>query len=207
MPLADVARLLEGAGVPWWFCGGHALELFLGSRPARDGARDGSDRRPHADVDVGILRRDQSAVHARLEGFELHIARDGRLRELGEEERREGLSDPACHALWCRRRGATRFGFEILLNEGDREELVFRRDARIRRPMAEAVLQSREGWPYLAPELQLLFKAKALRARDEDDFRVVLPALDESQRCWLRRALASVHPAHPWLERIPAGIL
>jgi hypothetical protein len=50
-----------------------------------------------------------------------------------------------------------------------------------------------------APEIVLLFKAKAMREKDERDFAVVVPLLDDTQKAWLRDALLRVHPGHAWL--------
>jgi hypothetical protein len=52
---------------------------------------------------------------------------------------------------WC---------LDVTLAEGDSEAWVYRRDPRIRVPWPQAVLSTADGVPYLAPELQLLFKSK-----------------------------------------------
>ena len=65
-------------------------------------------------------------------------------------------------------------------------------------PWEMAVLRTAEGIPYLAPELQLLYKSKGLRAKDEVDARRSSPAsmLDE------RDLLSPVLDAdHPWQRR------
>ena len=55
---AEVAGLF--ADVPWWcVAGGHAIELAVG-RPLR----------PHSDIDVLLLRRDQLAAQHALAGWE-----------------------------------------------------------------------------------------------------------------------------------------
>jgi hypothetical protein len=119
------------------------------------------------------------------------------LRELGPRE-----SAPAeANSVWCRRAGEAAFRFEFLLDASERGEWTFRRDARVRRPLAELVLRSDDGCPYLRPEVQLLYKAKARREKDEADFTAVAPLLDPGARRWLRDALALVHPAHDWLAR------
>ena len=41
-----------------------------------------------------------------------------------------------------------------------------------------AVLLSEQGIPYLAPEIQLLFKSKNNRTKDDGDATEVIPALD-----------------------------
>lgn len=40
------------------------------------------------------------------------------------------------------------------------------------------------------------------RARDAQDFHALLSILTGAQRGWLREALATVAPAHPWLPRL-----
>ncbi len=39
-----------------------------------------------------------------------------------------------------------------------------------------------ETHPYLAPEIQLFYKAKGLRPKDELDFARTLPTLDQQRR-------------------------
>ncbi len=44
----------------------------------------------------------------------------------------------------------------------------------------------------LAPEIQLLYKGTRLRPKDQADFALGAPALDQQQRDWLRYAFAAV---------------
>ncbi len=82
------------------------------------------------------------------------------------------------------------------------EQWLFRRTPAIARPITALGGVTPEGIPYLAPEIQLLYKAKGLRAKDETDFTHALPALSGERRQWLRTALLTVHPDHPWLKRL-----
>ena len=84
----------------------------------------------------------------------------------------------------------------------DGEDWAFRRDPRIRRPLAEAIEFSPEAIPYLAPEIVLLFKAKAPTDKNEADLALTLPLLTWSQIEWLRNALEIVHPKHDWTARL-----
>jgi len=52
------------------------------------------------------------------------------------------------------------------------------------------------------PEVVLLFKAGSPRPKDERDFELALPSLDERRRGWLHDALNLVHPGHPWLDAV-----
>jgi len=72
----------------------------------------------------------------------------------------------------------------------------------VRRPYRQAVATILDGIPYLRPEVVLLAKAKHRRDKDEADFAVTLPVLDEEPRRWLAEAITIVHPDHPWLARL-----
>jgi hypothetical protein len=186
LPPAELRALLSAQRAPWWIAGGVALELFAGR-----------SWRSHGDVDVGLLRPDQPALFAALDGWRRFAANDGALRELAPGE----SAPPEANSVWCRRAGEEAFRFELLLDASDGGEWIFRRDPRVRRPLAELVVRADDGCPYLRPEVQLLYKAKARRAKDEADFATVAPLLDVGARRWLRSALALVHPAHDWLAR------
>ena len=73
---------------------------------------------------------------------------------------------------------------------------VFRRDARIRRPLTSAFVKS--SAPYLAPEITLLYKSKSPGAKDTAYFNASLPRLDDVQHEWLRAALDTTAPGHQW---------
>jgi hypothetical protein len=61
------------------------------------------------------------------------------------------------------------------------------------------VLAAADGTRYLAPELQLLFKSKDVRPKDDVDAARVIPLLDVVRR----RRLGELLPAtHPWQERL-----
>ncbi len=82
----------------------------------------------------------------------------------------------------------------------DRDHWQFRRDARIVRSLTTLGSRTEDGIPYLAPEIQLLYKAKEPRPKDEADFFRTLPLLDSERRSWLTQSLSLVHPGHRWLR-------
>ena len=69
-------------------------------------------------------------------------------------------------------------------------------------PWDRLVLRTPGGVPHGRPETVLLFKAKAVRPKDEADLAAVLPRLDPEARRWLAAALALVQPGHPWLAAV-----
>ena len=74
---------------------------------------------------------------------------------------------------------------------------IFRRDPSLRMPWSDAVLQPRSGVPYLAPELQLLYKSRDPRPKDDIDAVFVIPLLEPARRERLRSWLPA---AHPWRD-------
>jgi hypothetical protein len=93
--------------------------------------------------------------------------------------------------------------FELMLDESEDDRWAFRRDPTIQRPLSLAVRRDSSGIPFLAPEIQLLYKARPVRAQDQADFNHVAPRLDPDARTWLRTALANVDPRHEWLISSP----
>jgi hypothetical protein len=58
----------------------------------------------------------------------------------------------------------------------------------VRRPLAE-ITRNRDGIPFLAPEVVLLFKSRSKTDRDRRDVQTALPVLNAEQRSWLRDTL------------------
>ena len=92
-----------------------------------------------------------------------------------------------------------------MLDDSRDDIWLFRRAPEIRRPLSELVRVTPVGIPYLAPEIQLLYKAKRPRQRDVVDFNRTLPRLDVDSREWLLRALLVVHPQHEWINALRAA--
>jgi hypothetical protein len=92
--------------------------------------------------------------------------------------------------------------FDIFLEATDDDVWAFRRDPRIRLPLKAMTVRSRSGLPVVRPEVQLLYMAKHLEAKNQRDFEVAQPRMDEAATAWLSDALALAHPGHPWLESL-----
>jgi len=184
---SEALAWLSDVTLPWWVAGGWALDLFLGRQT-----------REHRDLDIGILRRDAVQFLEILHFWEVFDAKDGALSRLGE-----GLAPRAeVNSLWCRPIGTSRWAMEVLLDASDQDFWVFRRHAQVRRPFAEVVRRDLQGVPYLAPEVQLLYKARSMRPCDEADFARVAPQLDTAARTWLRKSLLRTDPGHPWTSAL-----
>ncbi|MCK2219357.1 amino acid transporter [Actinomadura sp. ATCC 31491] len=152
----------------------------------------------HGDVDVGLLRRDQLAARRLLDGWDVHAAVvPGVLRPWPA-----GETLPAtAHDVWVRERPGGPWRFQLMLDEADGGDWVYRRDPRVRRPLA-GLTAGEDGFRRLAPEVQLLYKAMGTRPKDAADVETVLPLLTGEQRRWLAGALATAHPSCPWRARL-----
>jgi hypothetical protein len=188
---SEIADIFGGCQACWWIAGGYAIELAAG-RPIRE----------HSDIDVLLLRRDQLAVQQALPGWQWQAADPpGTLRPWQPAEQ----LPVGIHDIWCRPGPGEPWRIQIMLDESSGNDWVSRRDQRIRRPITSLGSVTADGIPYLAPEIQLFYKAKAPRPKDETDFTAALPMLTEPQRQWLSDALSLVYGAgHPWRARLLA---
>src|SRR5581483_407652 len=94
------------------------------------------------------------------------------------------------------------WALQLMVVDSNGEAWLYRRDERIRRPLATIGRCDAAGIQYLVPEIQLLFKAKAPRPKDEADFRSALPHLDHESQAWLAHCIRLLHPDHPWLASL-----
>lgn len=185
----EVADLLAHFPRPWWLAGGWALDLHLGRQTRR-----------HGDLDVVVLRQDHQLLQQHLSDWIL-LAADppGTLRPWLPGER---LSEPV-RDIWCRPQDAADWSMQLMIIDPVLDQWVYRREPRITRPLRELTgPASRPGLPVLAPEVQLLYKSKQPRPKDQLDFDTFRCHLDADQRRWLREALTLTDAQHPWLSQM-----
>jgi hypothetical protein len=185
LPLSAAVDLFSGYQGRWWVSGGHALDLFMGSA-----------WRVHEDTDISILRYETSFVRDVLAGWDIQVAASGRLCPWVGRNPRVHLEE---NNLWCRPTPDAAWCLDLTMSDGDLESWIYRRDPAVRVHWSDALLHSPSGVPYLAPELQLLFKSKHLRHKDTMDAQRVIPALGATRRQWLQSHLPA---RHPWLELV-----
>jgi hypothetical protein len=182
---ANARHIMSAVDRPWWIAGGWAIDLFLGSRT-----------RAHKDLDVGVRRIDAARIIAALPGWEFYEAKEGlRSRLIPGAEPRSSVN-----SLWGRRIGEPYWSLELMLDDSEGADWVFRREPSIRRPLSGALLAAPDGLPYLSPEILLLYKARDLRPEDRCDFDNAAPRLKRAARDWLRNCLSRLYPQHPWIQ-------
>lgn len=182
LSLARSRGILAELDRPWWIAGGYAVELAVGHA-----------FREHADIDVLLLRPDQLAAQRLLPGWQWWAADPpGTLRHWQPGE----ILPPRVHDIWCRPGPDEPWRLQFMLDETDGTDWISRRDPRLRRPIASL------GEHVLAPEIQLFYKARAPRPKDEQDFDALLPLLSAEQRRWLARAIDLAGGAPSWRARL-----
>ena len=145
-------------------------------------------------MEIVTARGHVRELHACLSELDWFAVGDGRAWPIA-------AAPEELHQTWGRD-SAGRWRLDVMQEPWAGDEWVFRRDPRIRRALSAAILIGSRGIPYLAPELVLLFKARAMRAKDEADFTSTLPSLTPERVEWLARALQTAHPGHAWIARV-----
>ncbi|MFB6849797.1 nucleotidyltransferase domain-containing protein [Streptomyces sp. NPDC056373] len=179
----EVAERLAGISAPWCVAAGWALDLFRGGQS-----------RSHGDLEIAVPAARFSEIRNRFPEYEFDAVGSGRVwAEAGTEVL------AATHQTWVRDPASGRFLFDVFREPHQGLTWICRRDETLRLPYDAIIERTADEIPYLRPELVLLFKAKALRPKDQTDFHGVLPLLSPSRRNALGGWLERVHPGHPWL--------
>lgn len=169
----------------YWIAGGWALDLFADRV-----------RRPHTDVDVLVLARDLDLVAATFTDPRplVENPNTGDLRPWEPGERLTPGPDVLAFPD-----DLFPIPVRLLLAASDGDDWVYHRGrGTLRKPLDDITL-ARDGIPYLAPEIVLLFKSRSDRPKDTTDFTDVAARLDAPRRTWLHNHIAPRHPNHPWL--------
>ena len=191
MSVSDVQRRFAGSDIDWWIAGGVAIDLFLGW-----------ETRPHADLDVEMFRSDSAQLFKIFEGWDLNVMSESQLLPWSNTDH----LDDAVFGVWIRSSTTAPWNVEIMLADGDQAEWRFRRDPSITIPGERLVRTTRSGIPYCTPEVQLLYKSKQARPKDDVDLARCLPRMTVSQRRWLVDAIATTAPDHPWIAVLTASL-
>ena len=190
LTLPQVTALFHNAPFAWALAGGYCIEQFVGRR-----------FREHADIDVIVFRDQQLALQSWLTDWHLYAADPpGTLRPwLTDESLPTGV-----HDIWGHKPDSTAWQLQLMLAEGDDNKWFFRRDHSIGGRRNDLIVQY-NGLPCVRIEVQLLYKSRGRRDKDELDFRTCLPLLEPNAVQWLRQSIQHCYPdGHPWLAALLA---
>ncbi|XID96222.1 nucleotidyltransferase domain-containing protein [Paenibacillaceae bacterium WGS1546] len=190
LSVPEICTIFSEIPVTWCIAGGWALDLYAGKQS-----------REHDDVDVIILREEQlTAFHNLSEGWMLYKADNGKLALWEKEEFLATTND-----IWVSKDSYSPWAFQIMLIDSVHDSWIYGREKSINRPMTDIMAKTKEGIPYLKPEIQLLYKGggSKIREKDHNDFLTFLPLLTPQAREWLKASLQIQFPkGHVWADYI-----
>lgn len=188
LSIEEVTQIFTNAPFTWGLAGGYAVEQFLGA-PLRE----------HDDIDIVVYRDEQLHAQRWLAGWRLYAADPPRaLRPwLTGESLSYGI-----HDVWGHRIGTQAWQLQIMLAESEGQEWFSRRNPLIRGRRKDLVVVY-NGVPCVRIEVQLLYKTRNSRPKDELDFRACLPFMSASAKRWLLAQLWLLHPdGHVWIDSL-----
>ena len=212
--LTQATDFLRPAPFTWAVCGGYALDLFHGR-----------SLRSHGDVDICTMEPDRAAILPFMlqQGWCVYEFRgQGKVRPLditstSEKGRNLMCFTPDCQLVRfypCEDEGllyheflhddAAPFNYiEFLFNQTSGTHYMFDASKAVERELSHAILK-RNGIPYLAPELVLLYKASnPNEEKHKFDFLQTYPLLTQEQQSWFTQSLATIYPnGHPWQNHL-----
>ena len=181
----SVNKLMTGFEGKWCIAGGWAIDLYLDK-----------ETRTHGDIEVLVFREDQEILKNHLKEWEIGKVEEGK----SSVWKHEHLELPV-HELHAIHR-VTGQKLEILLNEKDEENWLFRRNTQIKKTLSGIINFTKSGIPYLKPEIVLLYKAKLKGSKDTYDFNKAIIVMEDKQKKWLKDALNIHLPNHDWLNNL-----
>ena len=209
--VVQINDLLKDMPFAHAFCGGVAIDLFLGYESRR-----------HSDVDICACWDDRNEIIEAMlaRGFMVYEMLGGgkscRLESVPETELRKNIfcirdgceimrtiptGEPGIYWNDFRSIGQSKPDYLEFLFSGRAEgEFVCGRDGAIRRPLEKAIL-SEGRFSFLAPEICLLYKAETPE-RDgyQQDYELAMQKMSGEQKAWLNDALMRMYPeGHAWI--------
>ncbi len=209
----EANEILKNGGFDYAFCGGQALDMFLGY-----------ESRVHGDIDICAFWNDRDKIiqYMMAHGYKVfEMFGGGRAHPVTETSKPVGLKKNIFCCLegcplvktypveedgncWMEffHVGQTELDYiEFLFNEKTADVFEYSRNSEITLELEKAI-RFCEGIPYLAPEMILLYKSTDIeREGYQQDFELAYKAMDDSQKTWLQNALKKEYPdGHKWLQ-------
>lgn len=147
---------------------------------------------------VTILRKDQQRLKTAFAGWEIYNTNAPGLRYWDGEAFLEKIPN-----VWLRKDRESPWALEVMFQNSRDGQWIYRRNEAIQRKIDDIGFITRDGIPYLRPEIQLLYKGggSLYRETDLDDLKSILPVLSDDSKQWLISALQTEFPdGHDWID-------
>ena len=167
-----VKSIMDKFGYPWFIAGGWAIDLFLDK-----------ETRVHSDIEIGIYRKHQMHLYRYFESSKKYFINNK--SRIGKHEKKEWNKEYLqlpIHEIYVEYKGLE---LEVLLNERDEDNWIYRRDKEIKLDEKRVILFTEKRIPYLCPEAVLLYKTKELNDKDCKDIVNASKKMNETQIKWL----------------------
>ncbi len=204
-------KLLENCGFQYAFCGGWAIDLFIGE-----------ETRKHGDIDILAYWPERNTIIQYMQSLGFHVYEmlgNGKAHQITDiRDQIKSKRNIFCCTQDCelvrllatdktdvyfidfKHIGQTKLNFiEFLFNDKDDTALLYARNHAIKLALTDAVLY-KDHLPYLAPEMCLLYKSTDTeREGYQSDYENAVANMNQRQRRWLNDALAIMYPqGHKW---------
>lgn len=171
----------------WYLVGGWALDIWHGHQT-----------RLHEDLEFAFLQDGIDFCRNNLGELEFFTVADKNLVHLPANE----TAPVDRWQIWGADMSTRCWRVDMMMDRGNRKIWCYKREFSIQLPRSEAVRVSAAGISYLAPTLILLFKAKYMRRKDQEDFALAIPKLGPLEKQGLVTWLECLHPGHEWIATL-----
>lgn len=184
--LQFIVQTMKGFEKPWFIAGGWALELASGTVT-----------REHEDIDICVFREHTDYTLSYFTDWQIQVAIPGEHRLVPCISVSDTLPPRYCLHL----NKGNQF-IEIMLTDKVDDHVICRKNRSITMPINQFCRVDDCGRPFVAPEWQLLFKAKEKREKDVRDFVNHAPAMARESKIWLLHAMQIQHPESQWIMQL-----
>ena len=204
--------LLTNRGLNYAFCGGFAIDLFLGY-----------ESRIHGDIDISVYlsQRNEVILYMQSIGFNVYeMLGGGKAHYITDVDNQKSIKrNIFCFKDECEmvlledtdekdiyvvnffHTGQTKLNFiEFLFDDKENGNFVYARNKSIKRGLTKTVLYNGDI-PYLCPEICLLYKSTSIdREGYRQDYDLAIKRMNNEQKGWLNNSLRTMYPdGHEWI--------
>lgn len=204
-------KLLKNCGFEYAFCGGWAIDLFIGAETRKHGDIDILAYWPERDTIIQYMQSLGFRVYEMLGGGKAHHITD--IHNQIKSKRNifcctqdcelvclSATDEAGIYFIDFKQIGQTKLNFfEFLFNDKDDTALLYARNHAVKQVLSDAILYN-GSLPYLSPEMCLLYKSTDTeREGYQSDYDNAMANMNQRQRHWLDDALTIMYPeGHKW---------
>lgn len=205
--------LLANQSFEYAFCGGFAIDLFLGYNSRKHGDIDICAYWPDRDKIIKYMQSLGFEVYEMLGGGKGHHITDIHMQY--KIKRNIFCCTKSCELVQLSKteekdiyfidfipKGQSKLNFiEFLFNDKLGPNFLYARNHNIQRQLSDAILHY-DNIPYLAPEICLLYKSTDTERKGyQQDYDLAIAMMGQKQIDWLNHALTLINPnGHKWIH-------